>query len=81
MEAHLPAVFNAAPWCPGSFHRCREGFVGLSVADTIRQCLRLGLKDQAQKLARDFKACFVRRHLPCIGRIGSWAGWEGRQGP
>ena len=34
---------------------CREGFVGLSAADTIRQCLRLGLKDQAQKLAREFK--------------------------
>jgi hypothetical protein len=29
--------------------------VGLSAADTIRQCLRLGLKDQAQKLAREFK--------------------------
>ncbi|KAL4852826.1 hypothetical protein ACK3TF_006093 [Chlorella vulgaris] len=33
----------------------REGFVGLSVADTIRLCLRLGLRDQAQRLARDFK--------------------------
>ena len=34
---------------------CREGFVGLPVADTIKLCLRLGLKDQATKLARDFK--------------------------
>ncbi len=34
---------------------CREGFVGLSVADTIRQCLKLGLKDQAAKIAKDFK--------------------------
>lgn len=33
----------------------RDGFVGLSVADTVRQCLRLGLKDQANKLAREFK--------------------------
>ncbi|PRW05770.1 Vacuolar sorting-associated 16 [Chlorella sorokiniana] len=33
----------------------REGFLGLSVADTIRQCLRLGLKDAATKLAREFK--------------------------
>lgn len=36
--------------------RCREGFLGLSVADTIRQCLRLGLKDAASKLVREFKA-------------------------
>ena len=34
---------------------CREGFLGLSVADTIRHCLRLGLKDQAQRLAKEFK--------------------------
>lgn len=48
-------------------HPCltpREGFVGLSVADTIRLCLRLGLKDQAHRLARDFK---VRR----LGVVGS----------
>lgn len=36
--------------------RCREGFLGLSLADTIRQCLRLGLKDAATKLTREFKA-------------------------
>lgn len=33
----------------------REGLVGLSVADTIRQCIKLGLKDQAQKVGREFK--------------------------
>jgi vacuolar protein sorting-associated protein 16 len=33
----------------------REGFKDLSVVDTIKQCLRLGLRDQAQKLAKEFK--------------------------
>jgi hypothetical protein len=33
----------------------REGLIGLSVADTIRQCIKLGLKDQAQKVGREFK--------------------------
>lgn len=31
--------------------------MGLSLADTIKQCLRLGLKDPAAKLAREFKVC------------------------
>lgn len=43
----------------------REGFLGLSVADTIRQCLRLGLKDAAAKLAREFKASGVAHYLGC----------------
>ena len=51
------------PACPpiAPAARCREGFVGLSVADTLRQCLRLGLKDQAARIAREHKArspCF-----------------------
>jgi vacuolar protein sorting-associated protein 16 len=33
----------------------REGLIGLSVADTIRQCIKLGMKDQAQKVGREFK--------------------------
>ena len=33
----------------------REGFVGLSAADTVRMCLRLGLKEQAAKVAKEFK--------------------------
>ena len=47
-----PQRVPTPPFCA---RLCREGFVGLSAADTIRQCLRLGLKDQAQKLAREFK--------------------------
>ncbi|KAL4440601.1 hypothetical protein ABPG75_003602 [Micractinium tetrahymenae] len=53
----------------------REGFVGLSVADTIRQCLRLGLKDQAQKLARDFKASresLVLLTAQCLAAQHDW---------
>lgn len=29
--------------------------MGLSVVDTLRQCFKLGLKEQAAKLAKDFK--------------------------
>ena len=46
----------------------REGFLGLSAADTVRLCLRLGLKDQAARVAREFK---VRRQG---GRRGRWVG-------
>ena len=35
---------------------CREGFVGLSVADTLRQCYKLGLAEQAARISKDFKA-------------------------
>lgn len=43
------------PPLPACSPRRREGLLGLSVAGTLRQCLRLGLKDQAAKLAREFK--------------------------
>ena len=41
--------------------------MGLSPADTVRQCLRLGLKDQAHKLARELK-------VGGCGRVGGGAG-------
>jgi hypothetical protein len=53
--AAFPANHHQHPLLPVLPGACREGFVGLSASDTIRQCLRLGLKDQAQKLAREFK--------------------------
>lgn len=33
----------------------REGFIGRTVIETIQHCLRLGMKEQAQKLGREFK--------------------------
>ncbi len=42
--------------------------MGLSAADTIRQCLRLGLKDAAAKVAREFKVSGLspcKRMLEC----------------
>ena len=58
--SHLPLALRRL-LCPLTVPPClacrREGFLGLSVADTLRQCLRLGLKEQAQKLAREFKVC------------------------
>ncbi|EFN53979.1 hypothetical protein CHLNCDRAFT_135924 [Chlorella variabilis] len=57
----------------------REGFVGLPVADTIKLCLRLGLKDQATKLARDFKV--PDRHLGLLGAqvLASQHDWRALQ--
>ena len=33
----------------------REGFLGLSVCETIKRCLQLGMKPEAQKISREFK--------------------------
>lgn len=47
--------------------------MGLSVADTLRQCFKLGLKDQASKIGRDFKVRTVGKdeitRLPLLAKL------------
>jgi hypothetical protein len=53
----------------------REGFKDLSVIDTIKQCLRLGLRDQAQKIAKEFKVPEKQQMLLSIEASAAAADW------
>lgn len=54
----------------------REGFLQLTVAGTIRQCLKLGLKDQAQKVGREFKVPDKHFLLLSIETYASMHDWQ-----
>ncbi len=54
----------------------REGFKDLSVVDTIKQCLRLGLRDQAQKIAKEFKVPEKQQMLLSIEAAAAAADWQ-----
>lgn len=57
----------------------REGFVGLSAVDTVRQCLRVGLRDQAQRVAREFKIPEKQQMLIAAGVTASSHDWPSLQ--
>jgi len=53
----------------------REGFVGLSVVDTLRQCVRVGMREQAQKIAKEFKVSEKQQMLVVMhvtAGLGDW---------
>lgn len=53
----------------------REGFVGLSVANTVSKCFTFGLKDDAKKLAKEFKMTdrqYQLLHLDAISKAQDW---------
>ena len=57
----------------------REGFIGLNVVDTLKQCLRLGLKDQAFKIAKEFKVPEKQQMLLSIGATAASQDWAALQ--
>jgi len=57
----------------------REGFKDLSVVDTIKQCLRLGLRDQAQKISKEFKVPEKQQMLLSIEALASAQDWPNLQ--
>jgi hypothetical protein len=53
----------------------REGFLGLSVVDTLRQCVRVGMREQAQKIAKEFKVSEKQQMLIVMhvtAGLGDW---------
>lgn len=61
----------------------REGFAGLSVADTVRQCLRLGARDAAARVSKEFKIPERQAALLAIdvaAAAGDWAGLQAAAG-
>ena len=57
----------------------REAFLGLSVVDTVRQCLRLGMREQAQRLAREFKVPEKQQALLAAQAAAVRADWAALQ--
>lgn len=57
----------------------REGFKDLSVVDTIKQCLRLGLRDQAQKISKEFKVPEKQQMLLSIEASATAQDWPNLQ--
>lgn len=57
----------------------REGFKYLSVVDTIKQCLRLGLRDQAQKISKEFKVPEKQQILLSIEASATAQDWPNLQ--
>ena len=55
----------------------REGFIGLNVSDTIRQCFAFGLFQDAKKIAKEFKVperqCMMI-HLDQMASSRDWVG-------
>ena len=57
----------------------REGFMGLSVAETIRQCLKLGAKEAAAKVGREFRVPEKQFLLASIGELAAAHDWAALQ--
>lgn len=57
----------------------RDGFIGLNVVDTLKQCLRLGLKDPAQKIAKEFKVPEKQQILLSVGATAASQDWAALQ--
>ena len=57
----------------------REGFVGLSAVDTIRLCLRLGMREQAQRVAREFSIPEKQQVLLAVGAAAAAHDWPALQ--
>ena len=53
----------------------RDGFVGLSVADTIRQCFTFGMQSESRKLAKEYKMAdrqYSLIHLDAVSKTRDW---------
>ncbi|KAL6779789.1 VPS16 [Auxenochlorella protothecoides x Auxenochlorella symbiontica] len=57
----------------------REGFLGLSVTGTIRQCHKLGLKDAAARFAREHKVPEKQAQLLALDAAAAQHDWVGLQ--
>ena len=57
----------------------REGFIGSTVIDTIKQCLRLGMRDHANKLAKEFKVPEKQQMLLSIAAAATQQDWQQMQ--
>jgi hypothetical protein len=55
----------------------REGFVGLNVSDTIRQCFVFGLYQDARKIAKEFKIPERQYMLIHLDQVASSRDWVG----
>jgi len=53
----------------------RDGFIGLSVADTIRQCFVFDMQDEAKKLAKEFKMVDRQYRLIQLDTISKARDW------
>jgi hypothetical protein len=53
----------------------RQGLVGLSAVETVRQCLRLGMKDAAQRVAREFKVPERQQMLVAVQAAAAAQDW------
>ncbi len=62
-----------------SLAQCREGFLGLSVTGTIRQCHKLGLKDAAARFAREHKVPEKQAQLLALDAAAAQHDWVGLQ--
>jgi hypothetical protein len=74
MAIHLIEVQNELESSTG-----RGGFQGLNVVDTIKQCLRLGLRDQAHKIAKEFKVSDKQHMLLVVGQAAAAQDWAALQ--
>lgn len=54
----------------------REGFVGLSVVDTLRQCVRVGMREQAHKIGKEFKVSEKQQMLAVMDVAASLGDWS-----
>lgn len=59
--------------------RFREGFLGLSVTGTIRQCYKLGLKDAAARFAKEHRVPEKQAQLLALDATAAQHDWVGLQ--
>jgi len=57
----------------------REGFQGLSAVGTVKHCLRLGLRDQAHRVSREFKIPEKQQMLLAVNASAASHEWTNLQ--
>lgn len=53
----------------------RDGFLGLSVIEMLRRCIRLGLREEAQRIAREFKVPQKHQMILAVSEAASSQDW------